>query len=454
MDRVLALQLGFAVAVAVVGASVFGTATGRVSRSALRALAVLLGAAAVAAWIVFGFSPSTEAAIAAAGLAVCAAIEAGLVLLRIALGRARRIDSELAGAEARLRRVIDREAEERTAELERALARARADSISVLLEEERKIGERRREEFVERERAVGAELTQALAATQERVARRLAEWTQDLDRAQQAFAAQVAKLAERQRQLIAEAETRIGAEAERLIGDADQQRAAVIQLREQIARTAQDAAAAGTAELESAALERRRALHDTGEQLRRREQSITQQIDREEAEAVRRIQAGLADVERRQVEALERAVARASASYSEAAGREFADAIKAGREDAAQRLARELDRAVQSFAREASTVLAERLAQVGDAGAQRLEKRLSGIAAGLERQREEIVSAFERRMMEAEGDLRRRIDLFVSDVEAERTVVKTRLDDLSRHLDDFILDARERLAELEGLRTR
>jgi hypothetical protein len=369
-------------------------------------------------------------------LTACAAAQAGVLILRRALARARRIDAELAGAEARLRAVIDHEARERAAELERTLARARADSLSILLEEERRIAEARRKEFADREQELGTQLARALAETQNRVERRLAEWAQDLDRAQQAFSEQVDTLGERQRQLIAEAEARITGESERLEADNEQQRAAVLQLREQIARAAQDALTAGTAELESTALERRRALQDVSEQLRRREQALSQQIEREEAEAARRIQAGLADVERRQVETLERAVGRAAASYSEAAAEQFADAVKIAREDAAQRLARELDRAVQAFAREASTVLAERLNQVGDAGAQRLEKRLSGIAAGLERQREEIVATFERRLAEAEADLRRRTDALIRDTESERTLIKARLEDLSRLIDD------------------
>jgi hypothetical protein len=454
MDRVLALQILFAVAVVAVGASVFLTAAGRASRSGLTALAGLLGVLAVGAWIVFAFDPSAEAAIAAGGLSACAAIEAGLILVRHSLARARRVDGELAAAEGRLRTVIRREEEERTAGLERTLARARADSVSLLLEEERRIAEARRQEFAEREQQVGVELTKTLAATQTRVDSRLAEWAQDLDRAQQAFAAQVTKLGERQRQLLSEAEARIQTEVDRLESETEQQRAAVLQLRDQIARTAHEAVTAGTAELESAGLERKRALQDLGEQLRRREHALSEQIEREEAEAVRRIQAGFADVERRQVEALERAVSRASASYSEAAAEQFADSIKAAREDAAHRLSRELDRAVQAFAREASTVLAERLAQVGDAGAQRLEKRLSGIAAGIERQREEIVEGFERRLVEAEGDLRRRMELLVRDTDSERTVLKTRLDELARQIDDLVADTRERLSELEGLRTR
>jgi hypothetical protein len=241
--------------------------------------------------------------------------------------------------------------------------------------------------------------------------------------------------------------------AERLEADSEEQRAAVARLRQEIARTAHDAAAAAAAELETAGVERRRALEEMTERLRRREKALNEQIEREEVEASRRLQAGFADVERRQVEQLERVVARAATSFSDAATQQFTDAIKAAREDAARRLARELDRAVQAFAREATTVLAERLAHVGDAGAQRLEKRLSGITAGLERQREDFVAEFERRLGESETELRRRFERVVADTEAERAVLRARLEELARRIDELTVQAREVLGA-EGVRAR
>ncbi len=188
--------------------------------------------------------------------------------------------------------------------------------------------------------------------------------------------------------------------------------------------------------------------------MRRHEEALAEHIEREQAEATRRIQAGFEEVERRQVEQLERVVSRAAASFSDAAAKQFSDAIKSAREDAARRLARELDRAVQAFAREASSVLAERMAHVGDAGAQRVEKRLSQISAGLERQRDEFLEAFERRFLEAEAELRRHFEGVVADTEAERAVLRARLEEIARRVDELVVAANERLSALEGLRTR
>src|SRR5207244_12684015 len=145
--------------------------------------------------------------------------------------------------------------------------------------------------------------------------------------------------------------------------------------------------AAGGAELEAYASERRRSLNELNERIRRREGQLSELIEREETEAVRRIQAGFADVERRQLEQLQRILSRATSSYSDAATQQFADVVKSSREAAATRLSRELDRAVQAFAREAQTVLAERPAPVGNAGAPRPGTRHEPVSRRFERQR-------------------------------------------------------------------
>ena len=208
--------------------------------------------------------------------------------------------------------------------------------------------------------------------------------------------------------------------------------------RDEIARATQEAVEAGTNELEAYASDRRRALHELNERIRKRERQIAELIEREEQDALRRIQAGFADVERRQLEQLERILSRATSSYSDAATQQFADTVRASREAAATRLSRELDRAVQSFAREAQTVLAERLAQVGDAGVQRLERRQAQAEEGLARQRAEALEALEARLMQAEQELRRRLESLAADAEAERAVLDARLRELAKRVDQTL----------------
>jgi uncharacterized phage infection (PIP) family protein YhgE len=357
------------------------------------------------------------------------------------VAHARAVDAHLAAAEQRLQTLIDRESVERSKELARTLARARAESASLLADQERRIAEERRRGAAEQERAASASLATALTDAQRQMESRLRAWNEDLDRMRHAVVDQLEQLAQRQRQLISDAETRIAADAERLEAESEQQRAGLVRLRDELARAIQETVASGNADLETYAAERRRALHELNDRIRKRERSLAEQIEREETEAARRVNASFADVERRQVERLERILERATSTYSDTAGQQFTEAIRGAREDAARRLSRELDRAVQAFAREAERVLAEQLAHVGAAGAQRLEKRLSQAAEALDRQRGEAMASFEQRLIAGEQDLRRRLDTLAADAEAERAVLEARLHELARRIDEAITRA-------------
>jgi uncharacterized phage infection (PIP) family protein YhgE len=431
-------QVVFAAAAAIAAVSVLGASFDRVPRRVLIALACLLGLTAAAAWVGVGLRPGTSLAVAAGGITLAFAAELAAVRVPRFVRAARRVDEQLSRAQARLNSQIAREAEERSGELETMLARARADSVSILAEQERRIAEERRTAALERSRVATDELGEALAAAQQQVEARLNAWRDDLDRAQNAVTDQLAQLAQRQKQLISEAEARIAADAERLEAESEQQRANLVRLRDEVTRAMQETVEAGTTELDTYAAERRRALHELNERIRRRERQLSELIEREETDAVRRIQMSFADVERRQTEHLERILTRATTSYSEAATQQFADTVKASREAAAMRLSRELDRAVQAFAREAQSVLGERLTQVGDIGAQRLEQKLGQVTTGLERQRTEAIAEFEARLTQAEQDLRRRLDGLSADTEAERAVLEARLRELSRRIDETL----------------
>jgi uncharacterized phage infection (PIP) family protein YhgE len=438
VDLVAIAQIVFGVTAVVTAASLVAAAYDRASRRVLLGLAFAIGGGAVAAWIAFVWRRDAALAVVAGGMTLAFAAELLAVRARDLLRAAGRVDEQLARAQSRLHSLVAREAEERNAELERLLARARADSASLLMEQERKIAEERRAAAAERSRAAVDELGEALVKAQGQVEARFHAWTDDLERAQNAVVDQLGQLAQRQKQLISEAEARIAADAERLEAESEQQRAGLVRLRDDLARATQDAVTAGSSELDGFASERRRALDELNERMRRRERQLAEVIEREEAEAMRRIQAGFADVERRQVEQLQRILDRATTSYSDAAGQQFADTVRGTREAAATRLSRELDRSVQMFVREAQTVLGERLAQVGDAGAQRLERRLTEVTERLERQRDEAIGNFEGRLTQAEQDLRRRLDTLAADAEAERAVLDARLQELARRIDEAL----------------
>jgi hypothetical protein len=437
MTLVRSMDVAFAVAVVVAGASLAAAALRIASVRVLAAATALVFAGAVAAWVVYALHlpRERELAVAATGLVACALATAGSAMLRRAQRRADDVDARLEESRAKLNELVEAEAAERGAELERVLARARADSVSLLIEEERRIADERRREFAERERESTASLTEALTHTQAQVEQRLAAWAQDLDRAAEGTKLRIAELSTRQKQLLSEVEVRLAADADRLSAESEDQRAALIRMRGELDKALEDAMAAAQTEVESHGVERRRALNELEERMRRRERELAEHIEREEAEAVQRIRAGFEDASRRQVEHMERVVARATAAYGDEAAQQFATVAKAAREDAARRLARELERAVEVFAREAESVLAERLAQVGDAGAQRLERRMTEVTKGLERQRDEWTTALDRRVAELEADVRRRLDELNADAEAERGVLEARLQELMRRLD-------------------
>jgi hypothetical protein len=436
MALTAAFDIVFAAGIGVAGLALSGATLRFLPRSGLLALALLELGLALAAWMTFALSHDHARALAvsAGGLVGCLLVAAASLLLQRALARTDAMDANLAETQTALRALVAREAAETAAELERALARARADSVSLLIEEERRLSEEHRREFADREREIAASLTESLTAVQAHVEQRLAGWAQDLDRAADTTKVRIAELSQRQKQLLSDAEARLAADGERLATDSDEQRAAVQRLRAELDKTIDEVLAGARSEVDAHAAERRRALHELDERLRLRERELLERLEREEVEVAQRIRASFEDVERRQIEQMTRVVERTTNAHSEEAAQQFAALVKSSREGAARRLSRELDRAVEVFAREAEGVLAERLAHVGDAGAQRLETRLAEATKSLERQRDEQLATLDGRMVELEAEIRRRIEELGADADAERAVIEARLQELLRRL--------------------
>lgn len=436
--RATVLELVFAGAVLVVFGSAAAVLLGRLSRNALLVLGACAFAAAAAGWAVFALDPSRSLAVSAGGLTVCAAFQLGLLALRRLLERGRDVQRQLADADQHLDAVVRRETEARATELERTLSLARADSLSRLVDEERRMAEERRTALHEREGRANAELGDALTSVEQRIGRRLADWTADLERTEQALTSELASLGQRQEQLISDAAGRLALETERLDTASEEQRERFSVLAAEFERVAREVTERAQAELESHESERRRALHEVADRLRERERELRERVAAEEADALQRIQAGFADVERRQLDQLKRIVERTADTFSDAVSTQFSEEVKRAREEAAQRLGRELDKAVDNFAREAQTVLAERLAHVADAGAQRLERKLSQIGSSLEEEQHELEAELRRRIGDTEVELRSQLHSLAADAEAERTVLNARLQELQRRLDQLL----------------
>jgi hypothetical protein len=365
-------------------------------RAARVAVAVAIGVAAVGSWTAFATHPSIGAGIAATGTTACLLVAIASLAVARALERVLALDAEAQRVAATIRASTDDELRLRTTELEQALTLTRSESISRLAEEERRIAEQRRHAVADREQEASRRLSESLIEVERRVEQRIAAWVGDLERAESRLAEEVERLATRQKDLFANAETRLAADAERLEAASEEQRAQVAQLRVELEKLTKQSVEAARAELETHAAERRRALHEVGERLRVRERGLQEQIEREEAEALRRIQAGLGEIERRQLDQLKRIVERTATSVSEAAAVQFDGAIKSAREEAARRLGRELERAVDGFLRQAHGLLTDQMDKATEAAAQKIEQRADRAIATLERHRDVAVDSVQR----------------------------------------------------------
>ena len=447
MSLEAAFEIVFAVGVVVAAAALAGAAFEQVGRRALIGAAAAVGVGAVAAWVAFAFEPSTGLAVVATGLVACELAVIGALGLRRGMARSRALDREFDRAKAELGAAVESETRTRTGDLERTLARARADSLSAYAEEERRLAETRRTALEESEERLRHGLAQAFTKVQGQVEQRLASWHQDLDRVQRDLGDRLEQVAQRERSLIEALEARLVDDADRLQAADDEQRAGVVRLREDIGRAVAEAAATAEAELEAHATDRRRALHQVSDRMTARERDLMRRIEREETDASRRIQSSFSEVERRQVEQLQRVLDRAAGNFVDAATHEFDGTIRAAREEAARRLQRELERAVQRFAREGQSMIAQQMTQLGESGGLRLEKKFGQVSAGLERERDEFVASLSHRLGEVEADFRERLGTLAD----EERALEERLAELTRRIDQAVSRAEQRLDALQGL---
>jgi len=388
----LALEIAFAAAVIVVAASLAAIAFARVRERLLLGLSVGLGVLALLGGIVAGIEIAEGTAdtelllVAVGGLVLAALAETGLFLLTRGLRRIRAFDQVEMEARARLQAYLEQQAGERKAELERIIARERANTGYVLGEQERQLAEERRDSIARQAEHARVELTEAVADAQGRLETRLGAWAVDLDRGQRELEAQLNRLSQRQKEALAEYDARLSADAERLAAASEEQKKALVQLRAEFERLITQFVEEGRTEVEAHAAERRAALHEVSERLRGRERGLREQIDREEVDSRARVAQGLAEAERRQLAQLDKALDRAASRLSEDAERRFDTQIKQSREKSAERLSRELEKSIEEFVRQAESEVSDRIVQLARQTADRMERRLRDVARAAEAQ--------------------------------------------------------------------
>ncbi|MGH2996293.1 MAG: hypothetical protein ACRDM9_08260, partial [Gaiellaceae bacterium] len=233
----LALEIAFAAGLTAVGLSLAGVAFGRIPDRLLAAAAVALGGLALAAAAALGinlverFTGTEPLLLAAGGLAAAALAETALFVLARALRRLRDLEQVEQAARTSLETFLAQDAEERRAELERLLAKERANATYVLGEQERRIAEERRDVVARQAERARVELAEGVASAQERLESRLRAWAADLDRGQRELEAQLHELGQRQRDALAAYDARLRADAERLAGASEEQKQALVHLR-------------------------------------------------------------------------------------------------------------------------------------------------------------------------------------------------------------------------------
>ncbi len=390
----LILEIAFVTALAVVALTLVAVAFARVPERLLLGTAVALAVLALAGAVVAGLeiAEGTDDAelllVTVGGLVAAALCQTGLWILARGLRRISDLEQVGDTARAQLDAYLDQHAQERTAELERVLARERAEASHALGEQERQLAEERRDAVARQAEHARVELTEAVSGAQGRLETRLGTWAADLDRGQRELEAQLTKLSQRQQEALDEYDARLLADAERLAAASEEQRKALTQLRGEFERLITEFVEEGRGELEAHAAERRSALNEVSERLRSRERGLREQVDREEAESRSRMVAGQAEAERRQLAQLEKALDRAASRLSEDAERRFDAQIKESREKSAERLSRELEKSIEQFVRQAESEVSDRIVQLARQTADRMERRLRDVARAAEAQGE------------------------------------------------------------------
>lgn len=420
---IIAAEIALVVGIVIVASSyvwlTFGQPGERALLAALGVIVALAGFAAVAFVLALATDRWDWEAPAACfgGLVAAAAAQAAALGLRRALRRLRSVEEEADLVLAELDAAVSAGAAQRQKELERTLARERAETVHLLAEQERRIREERRSEAGREAEQAREDLVASVAANQRRLEERLSAWSSDLERSQRMLKARLEDLIQRQADALAGHEARLADHAKEVETLEEEQQTAIARVRTDLEHLVAEASATAQAEIETHATERRRALHEVGERLRTRERALREQIEREEVEVRAMLAGETADVERRALEQLERLIERATLRLSEDAERRFDAQLRESRERTADRLSRELELQMETFSRSAEKEVASRIAEAAHASALKLQ---------------------------------RQIDDVVRAAEAQTTLSNERIQTLNERLERSLELANERLAEFEA----
>jgi hypothetical protein len=356
------------------------------------------------------------------GLVAATAAEAGALALSRGLRRISSVEEESAILLEQLGDVLTAHSEARARELEQTLARERAETMHLLSEQERRLREERRIELERQNEETSVSLAELIAGNQRRVEQRLSAWSADLERAQQQLKARLEDLIRRQAEALQAHEARLEEHAAEVVALEEEQSAAMGRVRVELEGAVTESSEIAKSEIETHATERRRALHEVSERLRRRERSMREQIEREEGEVRAQLAQMTGEVERRQIEQLERLLDRAVLRLSEDAERRFDAQLRDSREKTAERLSRELELSMETFTRSAEKEVAARISEAAQASAAKLQRQIDDVVRAAEVQTgisNERIQALSERLERSLDAANERLAEFEANVELE-----------------------------------
>jgi hypothetical protein len=437
VSLVTGLQIVCVAAIALAAIALLLAAFGRETRLVSIAFAVLIGVLTVAGWVAVVLRPSRDLAISAAATTAALSASLGAIAMAVGLERTRQIERELERGRTMLRSEIDSEVRLKVGELDRILARGRADALSQLGEQERALAETRRHAVADAEQSLKEKLAQMLAKTQREVEERIESWQRDLGQSEAAISREVSELIRGVQGTVQQAKARIQADGERISAESEEHRALITRLREEMSESIEQALAGNHDELEKFANERRRAIQEIAERLTKREREVLERVEHEETEIQRRIQAGAGEIERKQLEQLQRFAERSVSSVSDDHASQFENAMADAREEAARRLHRELDRGVEAYNRRAQTMLDDRLRALSAESAGKIEARLKGSLEEMRERADQSWAALEKRVADFELELRARLENLGTEAESARSTLEARAQQTQRRLNDL-----------------
>lgn len=443
----IALEIGVGAAAALLMIS-FAVVVARGARERLLvSVAALVGAMAVAA--AAGLAISLIRAdgdwrihtVGLVALTTFALGETGLVLLNRLRGRDMRLMGLVEQAFRHVDERIESHAQQRARELEHTLARERARSQHLLIDQERKLAEARQAAITAAEQTASDDLLRRIDTAQAELVARITGWSTDLTRAQDEHARRIEDHGRTQRTELSAQRTQLDEHEAALRELSTLHEHRVEEVKTEFAELLSELGKGLHHELEIDEQHFRREIAQLTERLKAVSQALREDAYREELDARTRLAADIGEAERRVVASFERSLERAADRVAETAERRFDEQIRESREETANRLTSELQRTRDAYARQIEDEIEGRMQEVATQTTQRLQRQLDQVVRQAESQTsstEDRITFITQRLEAAMDTAAGRVAAFESELELELTTKLTEFERAVRHAEQSV----------------